>query len=71
MPQHHGFQQDLAVRQARRSPGFTGADFAAHLFAVGLLMLSLPIFWQPSTTSTSSNNYRSRAVLPVRLVLDR
>ncbi len=71
MQQHHGFRQDLAVRQRARSLGFTGVDFAAHLFAVGLLILSFPVFWQPATTSTSSNNYRSRAVLPVRLVLER
>ena len=71
MQQHHGFRQDLGGRQEQRSLGFTGVDFAAHLFAVSLLVLSFPIFWQPPTTSTSSNNYRSRAVLPVRLVLER
>lgn len=68
----HSLQQDLRTKQLRqRSRGFSIVDCTAYLFVVGLLILTFPLFWQPSAANTSSNNYRSRAVLPVRLVLAR
>ncbi|HEY9861070.1 MAG TPA: hypothetical protein V6D16_16305 [Candidatus Obscuribacterales bacterium] len=48
------------------SQGFAIFDLAAYLFLVGLLLMALPIFLQPSAASGSAN-YRSRAVLPLRL----
>jgi hypothetical protein len=68
----YSLQQDLRAKQPnQRSQGFSIIDCTAYLFVVGLLILTFPLFWQPSAASTSSNNYRSRAVLPVRLVLAR
>ena len=50
--------------------GFAIFDLAAYVFLVGLLVMALPIFLQPSAASGSAN-YRSRAVLPLRLEIGR
>lgn len=68
---HTKFQtKGLFRTRMHGSQGFAIFDFAAYLFLIGLLVMALPIFLQPSTASSSAN-YRSRAVLPLRLEVGR
>ena len=71
LPMHTKFQaKGLSWTRTHSPEGFTVVDFAAYLFLVGLLIMALPIFLQPSAASGSAN-YRSRAVLPLRLEIGR
>jgi hypothetical protein len=56
--------------RTHNTKGFAIFDLAAYVFLVGLLVMALPIFLQPSAASGSAN-YRSRAVLPLRLEIGR
>ena len=68
---HTKFQiRGLFWTRTHSAEGFTIVDFTAYLFLVGLLVMALPIFLQPSAASGSAN-YRSRAVLPLRLEMGR
>lgn len=68
---HTKFQTRGLFRTRTHSPeGFAIFDLAAYLFLVGLLVMALPVFLQPSGASSSAN-YRSRAVLPLRLEVGR
>ena len=68
---HTRFQtREFFQTRTHIAKGFAIFDLAAFLFLVGLLIMALPIFFQPST-ATSSANYRSRAVLPLRLEIGR
>ncbi len=70
-PMHRKFQTKGLFRTRTHSPeGFAIFEFAAYLFLVGLIVMALPIFLQPSAASGSAN-YRSRAVLPLRLEMGR
>ena len=68
---HKRFQtRKFLGTRTHSAKGFAIFELAAYLFLVGLLLMALPIFLEPSTASGSAN-YRSRAVLPLRLEIGR
>ncbi|MBW4647823.1 MAG: hypothetical protein KME06_03860 [Kastovskya adunca ATA6-11-RM4] len=57
---------ELSEVQSPETQRLTTADILAHVFAVGLLIVTLPIFFSPPSPSSQAQS-PNRVMLPLRL----